>query len=157
MTHIEIVALVEGAFPYVPRPDLSEISFHGDDCPHCEMSRNFLGEFTEPELPPSAIRYLFDELTTLSPKAMAWVLPSYIRQTLTDPEHMDSATEYLIYNLGPSAEFEEETTVRLSSLDGKQIQCLKELIDYWKQSERWGEYCPEDLERARLFLQRQDA
>jgi hypothetical protein len=157
MTPTDVFALVEDAFPYVPRPDIAEISFHQDGCAHCAMSLQYLTEYTGSELPASAVRYLFDELSTLSPKATAWVLPSYLRQVLVDPEQMDSATEFLIYNLAPEAEFEEEAKVRLSLLDRRQVECLVALVDYWQQTERWGEYCPEELNRAKAFLQRQDA
>jgi hypothetical protein len=154
MTPSELLALVERAFPYVPRPELTEISFHQDACAHCEMSLKFLSECTEPALPASAVRYLFDEMSTLSPKATRWVLPSYLRHILVTPEQMESATEFLIYNLGPEAEFEEKTAIRLSLLNKEQIECLLALVEFWQQDAHWGEYCPEELNRAKSFLER---
>ena len=149
-----MLALVERAFPFVPRPEPSEISFHQDACAHCEMSLQYLSEFTEPELPASAVKYLFDELSTLSPKATRWILPSYLRHVLVAPEQMESATEFLIYNLGPGVESEEETTMRLSLLSKEQVECLLALVEFWQQHTHWGEYCPEELNRAKSFLQR---
>lgn len=150
----EIRALVEQIFPFMPRPGLSELSFHGDDCAHCEVSRKFLSEYTGSELPTSAVRYLFDELSTLSPKGFEWVLPSYLRHVLDEPDGLNSSTEYLIYNLGPNPECEEETALRLSRLNDKQIQCFIKLIEHWRQSPFWGEYCPEELAHAAQFLLR---
>ncbi|EFK97618.1 conserved hypothetical protein, partial [sediment metagenome] len=106
-----------------------------------------------PELPVAAVRYLFDELTTLSPKGMEWVLPSYLRCILEAQENLDSSTEYLIYNLAPEPEYEQETSERLSRLSDEQIQCLIKLVQHWQQSERWREYCPKELDRALQFLQ----
>jgi len=153
MERAEIRRLVEQTFPFVPKPSQGELSFHGDDCAHCAMSREYLDDFNAPELPASAIRYLFDELTTLSSKGVEWVLPSYLRHILDQPDLLDSSTEYLIYNLGPEPEFEQETLQRLSRLTPAQFQCLTTLLQYWQQSERWAEYCAEDLARAIRFLQ----
>lgn len=154
MTPAEILALVERVFPYVSRPELTEISFHQDACAHCEMSLNYLSECTEPALPASAVRYLFDELSTLSSKATRWILPSYLRHILVSPEQMESATEFLIYSLGPEAAFEEDAAVRLSLLSEEQMECLLALVEFWQRHAHWGEYCPEELNRAKSFLQR---
>lgn len=154
ITDAEMLAQIEAAFPFVARPALPQISFHNDDCAHCEMTRKFLHNHENPELPAPAIRYLFDEMSTLSPKATAWVLPSYLRYVVTNPQEMDMAIEMLIYNLGPQSEHEAETKIRLSLLTTKQLDCLLALIRFWGYKERWSEYCSKDLTRAELFVQK---
>lgn len=157
MAATELFPLIEEAFPYVPRPALEDISFHHDGCAHCEMSLKELAQHPNPELPREVIRYLFDELTTLSPSATRWALPSYLRHVLSEAPEMETATEFFIYSLAPSPEYEAETTQRLSLLDTRQIQCLLAIVSYWQQHEYWGTYCPEDLDRAKHFLERLNA
>lgn len=154
MAAAELYTQVEQAFPYVPRPALKDISFHRDECAHCEMSFKELAQHSNPELPREVVRYLFDELTTLSASATRWVLPSYLRHVLSEAPEMRTATEFLIYNLAPSPEYEAETKQRLSLLNARQIQCLLALVCYWQQHEYWGSYCSEELDRAKHFLQR---
>ena len=88
---------------------------------------------------------------------MCWVLPSYLREVLLHPDETWSATEYLIYNLGPAPEFEEETRLRFSLLSAKQHACLLAIITFWQESEQWSEYCGSDLLRAKSFLEQQVA
>lgn len=118
------------------------------------MSFNYLREWDSSALPSEVVRYLFNEMTTLSQQATSWVLPSYLRQVLNNPEEMETATEYLIYNLAPITEDEEETRARLSLLTKAQIECLQAVIAYWQATERWNDYCPEELNCAATFLRR---
>jgi hypothetical protein len=67
---------------------------------------------------------------------------------------METATEFLIYNLAPGTEYEKETRIRLSLLTAAQIECLQAVIAYWQPTERWGDYCPEELSHAAAFLRR---
>jgi hypothetical protein len=152
MTQAELLSEVVETFRYVPRPSLSEIRFHKDECAHCEMTAKFLAGYTEPALPASAIRWLCDELSSLSAEATRWLLPSYLRHVLTDPIEMERPIEFLIYNisLSPSDELQK----RLSGLNDRQVECLRAVIDFWCRDEHWGDYCSEELERARTVLAR---
>jgi hypothetical protein len=152
MTQAEILSIVEEAFPYVPRPPLSEIPFHQDGCAGCEMVLNYLSEHLDQELPATAIVWLRHESSKLSARATCWVLPSYLRQALAHPDQIDDAIEFLIYGLSPPPEYEEETRIRLSLLSATQVRCLMAVVEYWRNDAKWNEYCGEELARASAFL-----
>jgi hypothetical protein len=106
------------------------------------------------ELPASAIRYLCDEWDTFSPIALTWILPSYLRHILTEEDERDPRpTEYLVYNLGPSPEHEEDTRLRLSLLTAEQVTVLAATLDYLCSQPYWNDYWGDDLAAARAFLQ----
>jgi hypothetical protein len=158
VTRSDLLQLVEQAFPFVPRPPESEISFHQDECAHCEMSRKGLMKYagTATELPEAAIRFVYDEWTTLSAKAAAWVLPSYLRYVLTDEdEDKDSppqTTEYLIYNLRPLADEGDEIRLRFSLLTPGQVAVLLATLEFWKNDAAWREYCADEIDAAIAFV-----
>jgi hypothetical protein len=147
-----VLAIVESAFPYVARPTDGEIPFHQDSCAHCEMTVLELGKLHSEQLPFSAVRWFHDELGTLSAKATAWILPVYLRFVLTAEDARDPLpTEWLIYDLSPKPEYEEETRARLALLNGDQLEALQVMVEHWKGDPRWSEY-GDDLGRAAAFL-----
>lgn len=148
-----VLAIVERAFPYVERPTDAEIPFHTDACAHCEMTLKDLRGHSGEQLPASAIRWLCDELSTLSAKATAWILPVYLRYVLTAEDPCDPRpTEFLIYALSPAVEHETETRMRLALLNGDQFKALGVVIAYWKDDPYWSEHCPDALDQAAHFL-----
>jgi hypothetical protein len=148
-----VLAIVEGAFPYVVRPTDGEMPFHGDGCGHCEMTLLELRKHPDDRLPFSAVRWFHDALSTLSPKATAWVLPAYLRFVLTAEDARDPlATEFLIYGLAPAVDDEDEARSRLALLNVAQLEALVALVGHWKADPHWNGYCGEDLDRAASFL-----
>ena len=155
MTRSDLLHLVEQAFPFVPRPLESEISFHDDECAHCEMSRKGLLRYpgTATQLPEAAIRFVYDEWTTLSAKAAAWILPSYLRYVLTDEDERDpQPTQFLIYNLRPRVEDAHEVRLRFSLLTPGQVAALRAMLEYWKNDAYWREDFAEDIDAAIAFV-----
>jgi hypothetical protein len=153
VTASDLLALIERTFPYLPRPSPPEIPAHTDGCGHCEMMWRELSKYPGPELPDAAIRFLWDEMNTLSAKATAWVLPSYLRYVVSQEDEQDPLpTEFLIYNLGPASEHADESRGRLSHLTTEQIETLRALVEHLKGDARWSEYCGDDLDRADAFL-----
>jgi hypothetical protein len=155
VTRQDLLHLVEQAFPFVPRPPESEISFHADECAHCEMSRAGLLQYpgTATQLPEAAIRFVYDEWSTLSAKAATWILPSYLRYVLTDENERDPLpTEFLIYHLRVRSEDVHETRVRFSLLTSGQVAVLRAMLEYWKNDAYWSEYCLKDINAAIAFV-----
>lgn len=114
LTVPELLGRIEHAFPHIARPPQAELQFHKEGCASCDVFWRHMAEYSHPRLPASAIRYLCDEWDTFSPIALTWILPSYLRHILTEEDERDPRpTEYLVYNLGPSPEHEEDTRLRL--------------------------------------------
>ena len=144
---------IERLFPFVPKPEGSSLPFHKDECFECEHVRMYLAEYEGSELPPKAIRWIYQEMSCLSADGWRWVLPSYLRYCLTqEASSSDIETEFLIYNLGPSERFKDETLNRLSMFNSDQIKCLIGFLLWCKNQEHWAIYCPEDIDRAIDFL-----
>lgn len=153
MNATAVLAIVERVFPHVVRPTDAEIQFHGDGCAHCEMTLQELQKQPGEQLPFSAVRWFHDELSSLSAKATAWILPVYLRFVLVAEDARDPLpTEFLIYALAPTQEYEEETRARLALLNTDQLGALWALVEHWKGDPHWSGYCAEDLDRATAFL-----
>jgi hypothetical protein len=153
MTTAELLHLVEEAFPYLPRPADAELAFHVDACAHCEETLRELAKYSEPTLPEPAIRYLHDELGTLSARGIAWVLPSYLRHVVAHEDERDPLpTEFLIYALAPGADRASETQAQLSLLSARQVEVLQTVVEHLASDPKWNEYCKADLDRARGFV-----
>jgi hypothetical protein len=149
-----VLRVIEEAFPYVSRPAPADIPFHREDCSHCEYTVEELLKYPGPSLPPQAIRWLCDELTTMSAQATAYFLPSLLRYVMTDENGRDPRpTEFLIYGLGPSPEHAAETRARLSLLSTAQVEALLALVKHWAREGEWSKDWSEDLERASAFLE----
>jgi hypothetical protein len=72
---------------------------------------------------------------------------------LTDEAlYNQSETEFLICNLSPKKEFEEETFNRMSLLNGEQINVLKKFLSCLLKDKYWQECCPEDIRHGIYFL-----
>ncbi len=149
----ELLREIAITFPPIEKPNNLVISFHKDECFQCEYLRKDLSEFYGTLLPVKAIRTIHQEMSCLSAQGWRWVLPSYLThcvsvKTVSD----DMETEFLIYNLGPSQQFQDETLERLSALNFPQIDCLIHFLEWCSAHEHWAAYCPEDIERALSFM-----
>jgi hypothetical protein len=148
----------------LPRPPESEISFHQDECAHCEMSRIGMMKFpgTATQLPEENIRFLWGEWTTLSAQAVAWILPSYLRSVLTDEHEIMArydtppSTSHLIGSLsnfyGDTDADADEVRLRFSLLTSGQLAVLRAMLDYWKDNASWLEWSAEELDAAIAFM-----
>lgn len=144
---------IDIAFPPVPKPVGDAISFHADDCANCQLVREHLSQYDGPYLPDDAIRYLFDELSCLSAAGFRWVLPSYLRRCLALESGYDALeTEFLIYNLAPGPEYEDEARARLSDLSQSQLRCVQHFVEWCQTDPHWASYCSAELEKAASFV-----
>jgi hypothetical protein len=163
VTRSDLLQLVEQAFPFLPRPPESEISFHQDECAHCEMSRKGLMKYpgTATELPEDGIRFVWDEWSTLSAKAAAWILPSYLRYVLTNEHEVEDrvetppTTNCLINSWAPlfgDAAYAAEMRQRFSLLTPAQGGVLLAMLEYWKSDASWREWSAEEIDAAIAFV-----
>lgn len=154
MTTAEVLSVVERAFPFVPRPAEDDLPAHTDGCPHCVMTTRYLTEYTGPNLPAEAIRWLCDEMSTISPAATAWVFPSYLRYVLTAEDPRDPRpTAFLIYNLAPAPEHAADIQGRLSVLTAAQVEALLTVVRHLADTPYWADHYGGELEQATAFLE----
>ena len=153
MTAAEVLSLVGRAFPLAPRPAAGDLAAHSDGCALCEYTTEYLLDHPGPSLPAEAIRWLCDELSTLSPAATVWVLASFLRYVLTEVDLRDRRpTECLIDNLGPAPEDAADARARLSHLTGEQVGAVRAVVRHLAETPYWADYCGQDLDRAAAFL-----
>jgi hypothetical protein len=145
---------IEEAFPFINKPQGFSLSFHKDGCLNCDIVRRDLEEYPGQELPRKALRYLHTEMGCLSAKGWSWVFPSLLRYCVgVDDTYDGIETEFLIYSLGPDLKFQKDVMEHLSELNGPQISCLIHFLDWCGNHPHWSEYCPEEIERAKGFMQ----
>ena len=159
MNKEELSKEIEECFPFLEKPIDSELSFHSEGCHECYFLRTDLEEYAGKELPSDAIRHVHQALTCLSAKGYSWVLPSYLRFCLTDEAtYNQMETEFLIYNLGPSEQFQPDTLNRLSRLNQKQINCILHFLEWCNSPEHWArEYCGDEVLSAITFIRKLNA
>lgn len=153
MNSQELKTEIEKVFPFINKPKGITISFHKDSCCQCRYLREDLEKFNGRELSPEAIRQIHQEMSCLSAAGWRWVLPSYLRYSITEAaEYSKIETEFLIYNLSPELKYQPETIQRLSALSKDQILCLLHFLEWCKQHKYWGEYCQEEICSGINFL-----
>jgi len=144
---------IESVFPFVDMPDKNELVFHKNDCFECDGLLNDLDDYRNKEITGEAIRLVHQELSSLSAKGWRWILPHYLRFCLTpEAEYNRMETEFIIYSLRPSLEFQKDTLLRLSLLNKDQINCLIHFLMWCENQQHWKDYCLEDISKAKKFL-----
>lgn len=143
---------IRTAFVVIDMPDKNDILFHGEDkCQSdllCEIE-DLRGRVISTEV----IRMLHQEMSSLSAKTWLWILPHYLKYCLTpEAEYSQMETEYLIYSLSPTLEFESDSISRLSLLNKAQVKCLIDFVEWCSNNEFWKVYCPDEIFRAKMFL-----
>jgi hypothetical protein len=153
MNNIELTSDIEAAFPDVPMPPKADLSFHREGCSLCEFLGDDLDDYRGKEVTTDLIRYLHHELSCLSTAGLKWILPHYLKYCLTpEAEYNQMETEFMIYHLGPAAEFQEETLQQLAGFSQEQIECLARFLEWCSSHPKWSEYCGEDVDRALGFV-----
>jgi hypothetical protein len=140
-------------FPQTEMPSLSELISHGHDCPVCNDLQEDLEQYMGKEITANVIRMIYLDMSHLSAKGWRWILPHYLKFSLTpEAEYSRMETEFLIYKLRPAPEFEEATEQRLSALDDVQFACLIHFLEWCLNQPFWRAYCPNDIKSAISFL-----
>jgi hypothetical protein len=116
---------------------------------------------TATELPEAAIWFVYDEWCTLSPKAAAWILPSYLRYVLTIKDedkykYSPPATiGWLLHYLRPDphdAGHADEIRLRFSLLTPAQVAVLLAMLESWKNHPVWSKWSGEEIDAAIAFV-----
>jgi len=152
---IHLMSEIEKYFPFVDKPKGKELSFHPYSCWKCNDLREELEPFCEQQLPVEAIRSIHQELSRLSAKGWRWILPSFLRYAVSkEAAQSQMEIEFLIYELGPDKEFQEEVLERLSMMSQNQIDCLILFLQWCQLPEQsqWSTYCPKEIKKALNFL-----
>jgi hypothetical protein len=153
MGNSELIDEIEASFPQVEMPAKSELSFHKNGCDQCRYLRDDLEERRGKEINGDLIRYLHQELGCLSTAGLKWILRDYLKFCLTpEAEYNMMETEFLIYHLGPDLKYQKETLQQLSGLSRNQIDCLIHFLEWSATHPKWGDYCPENIEKALNFM-----
>src|SRR4051794_18838210 len=117
-----LIGKIREVFPIVEMPTRTELRSHPDECPQCGYLAEHLDENRSRPIDGAMIRYVHQELSCLSAKGWAWMLPHYLPYCLTpEAESNQMETEFLLYNLAPEEQFAAEARVRLSLLTERQL------------------------------------
>lgn len=145
---------IEECFPFVEKPNGAALSFHETDCFECDDLRSDLESYIDKEIPPEAIRKMYHEMSMLSAEGWCWALPSYLRFCLTEKAvYNQDEIEFLIYNFGPSEEFQADTKNRLSGFNRKQIECILSFLNWCNEPSHWASsYCGNNILMAIEFV-----
>jgi len=147
---IELLKEVDEAFPCMEMPESAELLFHQDQCRSCAEVRRYLDASRGVKADDALIRFIHQQLYHLSPVAFRWILPSYLKFCLSSVSSQEEVY-FLVYNLSPDQEFQEDTYRRLSALNAAQIRCLIHFLNWCSGNECWVEIRG-DVDKAIKFL-----
>jgi hypothetical protein len=146
---------IEKTFPKVEMPERSELLLAqmkavGDS----DLLVRDLEELRGKLIDGAAIRSVHQELSFLSAATWRWLLPHYLSYCLTDEAAYNRfETEFLIYNLGPTLEFQRNTQKRLALLNKSQLACLIHFLKWCLEDEEWKDLHEENIARAISFIE----
>ncbi|WP_010323065.1 hypothetical protein [Marinobacterium stanieri] len=152
LTREEVLERVEVAFPFVERPEEEYLYVYDESDGMRKIISSGISKYQEPELPYEGVMVLYDELSTISQKAVIWLFPSLLRIIVKERdlsenlywflpsyfEHMDLDSPYSAYNF--------------AWLSKKQLSALNCVFEYI--SETYGESTGYAQERLREIEQR---
>ncbi|AXI04332.1 DUF6714 family protein [Aquirhabdus parva] len=145
---------INDVFPDSPMPDTSELTVHQKDCELCDDVRRYLNVYRHLSVDNKLIRFLHQNLYELSPLAFRWVLPHYLKYCLTeDWAYAQEETYFLVFNLGPAPQLENDTLIRFAALNDKQINCLIDFLSWCTGVEDCIDI-EDDINRAFAFLKK---
>lgn len=146
---------IDAAFPILDMPSRADIVFHGEECPHCHYLAMDMEDYRNKPVDGKLIRHLHQELSCLSAKGLCWILPHYLSFCLTpEAEYNTMETEFLIYYLSPSPQYQQERLQQLRLLTKKQLRCLTLFLQWCASHPYWRDYCPNNIQTAQQFLQK---
>jgi hypothetical protein len=153
MTTEKLLAEISITFPPIDMPKNADLRFHRDGCYHCDYLAKELEQYRGKSVSGPVIRILHQEMSCLSAMGWAWALPHYLPFCFTpEAEYNQMETEFLLYSLAPTKKFEAEARIQLSALSRRQVKCLVHFVEWLKGHQRWGTYCPSEIETALDFL-----
>ncbi len=126
----EVLKLVEDAFPFVDRPTDNELYIVEDG----DLLRGIIGSnisnYTGSELSYEGVISLYDEFSSLSQKAVQWVLPSMLRIILTGRDRSDNLHGSLPWYLEVKEPASSKSAFDFSWLSKAQINALNCLLEF---------------------------
>ena len=143
------------AFPRVEMPERSRLLFKGmQGVGDSELLVQDLEELRGKPIDGAVIRSVHQELSFLSAETWRWLLPHYLRYCLTDEARYNRfETQFLIYNLGPSLEFQRDTQKKLALLTKSQLACLIHFLKWCMEDGDWKDLFEENIARAISFIE----
>jgi hypothetical protein len=154
---MELIDRIDQAFKSVRFPrkgDLIDGSLSPQDCGF-EVAAD-LELWREKNPDESLLREMHQELRKLSPDATRWIVPHYLRYSLTErAAYTRMETSFFVLSLAAQSDEDmRQIAERLSSMSGEQRECLAEVLKYLSVQSDWAEYMGADLEAALDTLRR---
>ena len=148
---MQLIDHIDQAFKATQFPcegDLVDGSLSRQDYGH-EVAAD-LERWREKNPDDSLLREMHQELRKLSPDATRWILPHYLRYSLTEKaKYTRMETSFFVLSLvSHSNEEARQIAKRLSSMSSEQMECLAEVLEYLNVESDWAEYMGESIEAA---------
>lgn len=131
LTNQEILRLIEEAFPFIEKPSDDDLYIFGQDDVMRKIIQSKVSDFTDPELPYEGVITLYDEFSTISQKAVEWLLPSMLRIVLKKKDRSGNLHWYLptyFENIDLSSPNSAYNFSWLSKLQIRSLSCMLEYL-----------------------------
>lgn len=145
---------IENSFKAIPMPARADLLVVEDE--ESQSLAEDLEQIRGKPLSSDVLRLLHQELRRLSPKAILWITPHYLRYSIKDEaKYTQSEVEFFVYSLASSrVQNFSDVETRLSSFNSQQLKCLCSVLSHLMGDEFWSQYLPEQLESAEENVKR---
>ena len=165
----QLISEIDTFLPPIKRPkEIYNSESRGQDF---EDFKKYLDQYQEDELPSEVIESIYNDLVYLSSSGWRWVMPYYLKQCLkkatqsynSSSEYLanNSETEFLIYNLYPSEEFEDHKTKWFKDFSEQQLLCFVHFLEWCGQYPHlksfWSKDIPKGIELINKCITRRSS
>lgn len=142
-----ILQRVEKYFPFVNKPSVDDFYVFDEDDVMRKIIESGISKHMAPELPYEGVMILYDEFSTISQKAVEWLLPSLLRIILKKKDTSKNLHWFLPSYFENIDSEKQNSAYNFSWLSKEQLSVLNSVFEYL--SEEYG--CSVALAQEKLL------
>ena len=129
-TQEELVKMVERDFPFIDRPGIDELfAVSEDDLLRRIIQRNIFS-YTDPHIPYEGVMEIYDEFSSITSKAVQWLLPSILRLIVYGTDKSENLPSSLVWYFEKAIYSDSASPYDFCWLSAEQIKTLYNVFEH---------------------------